>query len=85
MSDFRKYLEKQLNNEEFKKEWDNSECEYYLARILATAIPVRLPRLLRMTATAIMLSATARSRLARQVPRISLSTVKFSPKVQFQT
>ena len=37
MSDFRKYLEKQLNNEEFKKEWDNSECEYYLARSLATA------------------------------------------------
>ena len=34
MSDFRKYLEKQLNNEEFKKEWDNSECEYYLSRII---------------------------------------------------
>lgn len=55
------------------------------ARILATAIPVRLPRLLRMTATAIMLSVTAKSRLARPVPRISRSTVKFSPKVQFQT
>lgn len=37
MSDFRKYLEKQLNNEKFKKEWDNSESEYYLARSLATA------------------------------------------------
>lgn len=55
------------------------------ARILATAIPVRLPRLLRMMATAIMLSVTAKSRLARPVPRISRSTVKFSPKVQFQT
>lgn len=28
MSDFRKYLDEQLKDEEFKKEWEDSECEY---------------------------------------------------------
>lgn len=28
MSDFRKYLDKQLQNPEFKKEWDNLEPEF---------------------------------------------------------
>ena len=32
MSDFRKYLDQQLQNEEFKKEWNNSEREYILER-----------------------------------------------------
>ena len=32
MSDFREYLDQQLKNEEFKKEWNNSECEYILER-----------------------------------------------------
>lgn len=32
MSDFRKYLNKQLDNKEFKKEWDNSKNEYDLAK-----------------------------------------------------
>lgn len=37
MSDFREYLDHQLKNEEFKKEWDYSECEYSLARSLVLA------------------------------------------------
>ena len=32
MSDFGKYLKKQLDNKEFKKEWDNSKNEYDLAK-----------------------------------------------------
>ena len=32
MSDFRKYLNKQLDNKEVKKEWDNSKNEDYLAK-----------------------------------------------------
>ena len=32
MSDFRKYLNKLLDNKEFKKEWDNSKNEYDLAK-----------------------------------------------------
>ena len=32
MSDFREYLDQQLKNEEFKKEWNNSEREYILER-----------------------------------------------------
>lgn len=32
MSDFRKYLNKQLDNKEFKKEWDNSKNKYDLAK-----------------------------------------------------
>lgn len=32
MSDFRKYLNKQLDNKELKKEWDNSKNEYDLAK-----------------------------------------------------
>ena len=32
MSDFGKYLNKQLDNKEFKKEWDNSKNEYDLAK-----------------------------------------------------
>lgn len=37
MSDFRKYLDEQLNDEEFRKEWDASECEYSLAKSLVKA------------------------------------------------
>lgn len=37
MSDFRKYLDEQLNDEEFRKEWDASECEYSLANSLVKA------------------------------------------------
>ena len=32
MSDFREYLDQQLKNEEFKKEWNNSGREYILER-----------------------------------------------------
>ena len=32
MSDFRNYLDEQLKDEEFKKEWDNSKNEYDLAK-----------------------------------------------------
>lgn len=37
MSDFRKYLDEQLKDEEFKSEWDASECEYSLVRSLVAA------------------------------------------------
>ena len=37
MSDFRKYLDEQLKDEEFRKEWDASECEYSLAKSLVKA------------------------------------------------
>lgn len=30
MGDFRKYLEKQMDDEEFRKEWQESETEYSL-------------------------------------------------------
>jgi len=34
---FRQYLKKQLNNKQFKKEWDNLEPEYRLIESLITA------------------------------------------------
>jgi len=37
MSDFRKYLNEQLKDEEFKKEWEDSECEYALVKSLVAA------------------------------------------------
>ena len=37
MSDFRKYLDEQLKDSEFKKEWDDSECEYDLVKSLVAA------------------------------------------------
>lgn len=37
MSDFRKYLEKQMDNEEFQKEWQESETEYNLSRSIVAA------------------------------------------------
>ncbi len=37
MSDFRKTLEKQLNNPEFKKEWDALELEYQIQAELIRA------------------------------------------------
>lgn len=37
MSDFRNYLDKQLQDEAFKKEWHNSECEYNLIKSLVSA------------------------------------------------
>ena len=37
MSDFRKSLEKQMDNEEFQKEWQESETEYSLIRSIAAA------------------------------------------------
>ena len=33
MSDFRNYLDEQLKDEEFKKEWEDSELEYNLVRV----------------------------------------------------
>lgn len=38
MSDFRKYLEKQLSDEKFKKEWTTSAPEYDLMRSLIDAV-----------------------------------------------
>lgn len=37
MSDFQKYLEKQLNNPEFQKEWEASEPEYNLINAMIAA------------------------------------------------
>lgn len=37
MSDFRNYLDNQLKNEHFKKEWEESESEYNLIRELVAA------------------------------------------------
>ena len=37
MSDFRNYLDEQLKDEEFKKEWEDSELEYNLVRGLVAA------------------------------------------------
>ena len=37
MSDFRNYLDEQLKDEEFKKEWEDSELEYNLVRSLVAA------------------------------------------------
>ncbi len=37
MSDFRKSLEKQMDNEEFQKEWQETETEYSLIRSIAAA------------------------------------------------
>ena len=37
MSDFRKYLDDQLKDSEFKKEWEDSECEYDLVKSLVAA------------------------------------------------
>lgn len=37
MSDFREFLNEQLKDDEFKKEWDNSEFEYDLIRSLVAA------------------------------------------------
>lgn len=37
MSDFRNYLDEQLKDEEFKKEWEDSELEYNLLRSLVEA------------------------------------------------
>lgn len=37
MSDFRKYLDEQLKDSEFKKEWEDSECEYNLVKSLVAA------------------------------------------------
>lgn len=37
MSDFREYLDKQLEDAEFKQEWDASEPEYNLINAMVTA------------------------------------------------
>lgn len=37
MSDFDKYLHKQLENPEFKKEWDNLEPEYNMIQAIVDA------------------------------------------------
>ena len=37
MSDFREYLDEQLKDEEFEKEWQESEPEYSLVRSLLAA------------------------------------------------
>ena len=37
MSDFRKYLGKQLENPEFKKEWDDLESEFNIIKALIDA------------------------------------------------
>lgn len=37
MSDLNKYLEKQLKDETFKKEWESSEAEYSLVRSMINA------------------------------------------------
>ena len=37
MSDFRDYLNEQLNDDEFKKEWDGSESEYNFIKSLIAA------------------------------------------------
>lgn len=37
MSDFRNYLNTQLENPDFKKEWDESEPEYNLIKAMVTA------------------------------------------------
>lgn len=37
MGDFRKYLDKQMEDEEFRKEWQESETEYSLIRSIAAA------------------------------------------------
>ncbi len=37
MGDFRKYLEKQMDDEEFRKEWQESETEYSLVRSIVAA------------------------------------------------
>lgn len=37
MSDFRDYLEKQLQDPEFKKEWDNLEPEYNMMQAIVDA------------------------------------------------
>ena len=37
MSDFKNYLDKQLQDPEFRKEWDASESEYSLIKTLVAA------------------------------------------------
>lgn len=37
MSDFRDYLDNQLKDDEFKREWEDSEIEYQLVRSLVAA------------------------------------------------
>ena len=37
MSDFRNYLDEQLKDEKFKKEWEDSEFEYNFVRSLVAA------------------------------------------------
>ena len=37
MSDFRNYIDEQLKDEEFKKEWEDSELKYNLVRSLVAA------------------------------------------------
>lgn len=37
MSDFEKYLDKQLTDPEFKKEWDNLEPEYNMIQAIVDA------------------------------------------------
>lgn len=37
MSDFREYLEKQLQNPEFKAEWDSLEPEYNMMQAIVEA------------------------------------------------
>lgn len=37
MSDFRRFLDEQLKNEDFKREWEDSEVEYSLTRSLVEA------------------------------------------------
>ncbi|MDO4324296.1 MAG: helix-turn-helix transcriptional regulator [Lachnospiraceae bacterium] len=37
MSDFHKYLDKQLQNPDFKKEWDNLEPEYNMIQAIIDA------------------------------------------------
>lgn len=37
MSDFRKYLDKQMENPEFQKEWEQSEPEYNLINAMIEA------------------------------------------------
>lgn len=37
MGDYRKYLDKQMEDEGFRKEWQESEAEYRLMRLFAAS------------------------------------------------
>lgn len=71
MDDFDKYLDEQLQNPEFKKEWDENELEYQLMMILKARNEQNLTQSELAERTGIRQSNISRIEKGQALPSIS--------------